>query len=126
MDALAHFHFLRPEWLLLAPAFMLFERLLRSTQATPDRFSGIIDPALLEHLRVQRPPIARFNPTSVLVVLIVLLTLVMAGPSWQQQPSPLAEDTAPLVIVLDVSESMATTDTLRVDCFVVFRKSAIS
>lgn len=110
MEVLAHFHFLRPEWLLLGPALLLFERLLRSTQTTPDRFSGIIDPALLEHLRVQRPPIARFNPTSVLVVLIVLLTLVMAGPSWQQQPSPLAEDTAPLVIVLDVSESMATTD----------------
>ena len=126
MEVLAHFHFLRPELLLLGPALLLFERLLRSTQTTPDRFSGIIDPALLEHLRVQRPPIARFNPTSVLVVLIVLLTLVMAGPSWQQQPSPLAEDTAPLVIVLDVSESMATTDTLRVDCFVVFRKSAIS
>ena len=45
MEVLAHFHFLRPEWLLLGPALLLFERLLRSTQTTPDRFSGIIDPA---------------------------------------------------------------------------------
>ncbi|MDG1065838.1 MAG: VWA domain-containing protein [Luminiphilus sp.] len=110
MDVLTHFHFLRPEWLLMGPALLVFERFLRAAHADPNQFSGIIDSALLEHLRVQKPPIARFNPNSVLVVLMLLLTLVMAGPSWQQQPSPLAEDTAPLVIVLDVSESMATTD----------------
>lgn len=110
MEVLTHFHFLRPEWLLLCPGFLILERLLRSAQTGPDRFSGIIDPELLQHLRVQKPPIARFNPTSVLTALMLLLTLVMAGPSWQQQPSPLAEDAAPLVVVLDVSESMATTD----------------
>ena len=110
MEILTHFHFLRPEWLLLAPGLLILERLLRSSQANSDRFSGIIDPELLQHLRVQKPPIARFNPTSVLVIIALLLTLIMAGPSWQQQPSPLAEDAAPLVVVLDVSESMATTD----------------
>jgi Ca-activated chloride channel family protein len=110
MEVLTHFHFLRPEWLLMAPALLLFERFIRAAQTDPNQFSGIIDSALLEHLRVQKPPIARLNPNSVLVVLMLLLTLVMAGPSWQQQPSPLAEDTAPLVIVIDVSESMATTD----------------
>ena len=110
MEMITHFHFLRPEWLLLAPGLLIFERLLRSSQANPDRFAGVIDPELLQHLRVQKPPIARFNPNSVLVIVVLLVTLIMAGPSWQQQPSPLAEDAAPLVVVIDVSESMATTD----------------
>ena len=110
IEQLGHFHFLRPEWLLLIPGLLLFERLLRNPEANRDRFHDIIAPELLEHLRLRRPRGARFNPSSVLAVLLALLTLVMAGPSWRQQPSPLAEDAAPLVIALDISESMATTD----------------
>lgn len=110
LEQMAYFHFLRPEWLLLAPGLLLFERLLRSSDSGGDRFHHVIEPELLQHLRLRRPRSALFNPTSVLAVLLAILTLVMAGPSWRQQPSPLAEDTAPLVVALDISESMATTD----------------
>jgi Ca-activated chloride channel family protein len=34
----------------------------------------------------------------------------MAGPTWQQQPSPFFEDNSELVIALDVSDSMNNTD----------------
>ena len=36
--------------------------------------------------------------------------VIAAGPSWRQQPSPLSEDATPLIILLDVSESMTQTD----------------
>lgn len=110
IEQMIHFHFLRPEWLLLAPGLLVFERLLRTSGDNGDRFHDIIDPELLEPLRLRKPRGALFNPNSVLIVFLALLTLVMAGPTWRQQPSPLAEDAAPLIVVLDISESMATTD----------------
>ena len=110
LEDLAYFHFLRPQWLLLGPGLLVFERLLRRPEQHADRFSKIIEPTLLEHLRIQKPGAARFNPRVSLVLLFSLLVVVLAGPTWRQQPSPLAEDTAPLVIVVDVSESMAMTD----------------
>jgi len=106
----ALFHFLRPEWLLLLPGLAVLELLLKKRQRRDDPFDHIIAPALLKHLRLARPKRSLFSPDSALVVLIVLLSLVLAGPSWQQQPSPLAEDNAPLVILMDVSASMNATD----------------
>jgi len=78
LEQMAYFHFLRPEWLLLAPGLLLFERLLRSSGSGGDRFHYVIDPELLQHLRLRRPRSALFNPTSVLAVLLAILTLVMA------------------------------------------------
>ena len=107
---LALFHFLRPEWLLLLPSLSVLEFLLRNRERSDDPFQHIIAPSLLKHLRLARPKRSLFSPDSALAVLIILLTLVLAGPSWRQQPSPLAQDNAPLVIVIDVSESMQATD----------------
>lgn len=110
MTGLATFHFLRPEWLLLLPGLLLLELLLHNRQYTEDPFQGIIAPPLLRHLRLARPKRSLFSPDSALLLLVALLTIVLAGPSWQQQPSPLAEDNAPLVILMDVSDSMKATD----------------
>lgn len=104
-----HFHFLRPEWLMLGPALWLLERLLHRRPAA-DPFRGIIDPVLLENLRVKRPKRGWFTPENTLRVLFVLAIIIIAGPSWRQQSSPLAEDAAPVVIALDISASMAAQD----------------
>ena len=90
MIDLAVFHFLRPEWLLLLPGLAVLELLLHKRQRRDDPFDNIIAPALLKHLRLARPKRSLLSPDSALVVLIALLSLVLAGPSWQQQPSPLA------------------------------------
>ena len=88
IEQLGHFHFLRPEWLLLIPGLLLFERLLRNPEANRDRFHDIIAPELLEHLRLRRPRGARFNPSSVLAVLLALLTLVMQDRVGASNPRP--------------------------------------
>lgn len=104
------FHFLRPAWLLLLPGLLLLEYLLGNRQQGDDPFHGIIAPSLLKHLRLARPRRSLLSPDSALVLLIALLSVVLAGPSWRQQPSPLAQDNAPLVILMDVSESMKAAD----------------
>lgn len=109
-EMIDHFHFLRPVWLLLIPCLFLLELLLRREAGTDDPFRGIIEPALLEKLRLRQTSRVWFNPGSALRVLMLLTIIIAAGPSWRQQPSPLAEDAAPLVLVIDVSESMASTD----------------
>ena len=40
----------------------------------------------------------------------MLLLIVLMGPSWRQQPSPLSQDEAALVVLLDVSNSMEQRD----------------
>lgn len=109
-ESFQHFHFLRPQFaLLLIPwvALLLFQR--RQKNAT-DMFGGIIAPHLLEHLRVQRIRTSWFNPRSVTTVFSLLALVVLMGPSWRQQPSPLHEDEAALIILLDLSSSMEQRD----------------
>ena len=109
-ELLTHFHFLRPEWLALAPVLLVIERWLARSAASEDPFTGIIEASLLKHLRLARPRSAWFNPGTALALLLGLAIIILSGPSWRQQPSPLARDAAPLIVVLDVSASMNTTD----------------
>jgi Ca-activated chloride channel family protein len=73
-------------------------------------FDGIIAPHLLEHLRVSRFQSRWINPRTFTGVLLILLLIILMGPSWRQQPSPLSQDEAALVIMLDVSASMSQRD----------------
>ena len=63
----------------------------------------MIAPHLLAHLRVGTGEGWRFRPLHLIVTLLVLGAVALAGPTWEREVSPLAEDTAPLIIALDVS-----------------------
>lgn len=110
LAALEHFHFLRPAWALLLIPLLLVAIMQNRRQAGRDMFGGIIAPHLLEHLRLQRFNSRWINPRSFSIVFMVLTLLVLMGPSWRQQPSPLSQDDAALVILLDVSSSMRQKD----------------
>lgn len=105
-----HFHFLRPYWALLLVPWIILFAVRNRREHQPDKFGGIIAPHLLEHLRVSRFKSRWFNPRSFTTVLLALLMLLLMGPSWRQQPSPLSQDDAALVILLDVSSSMEQRD----------------
>ena len=107
---LEHFHFLRPAWALVILPWLLIVLVQNRREASRDMFGGIIAPHLLEHLRLQRADSRWFNPRSLTTVLTALMLIVLMGPSWRQQPSPLAQDEAALVIMLDVSSSMQQKD----------------
>ncbi len=107
---LEHFHFLRPAWALAAIPWLVITLILRKRQASYASFGDIIAPHLLAHLRLQRFDARWLNPRNFSDAITVLLLIVLMGPSWRQQPSPLSQDEAALVVLLDISSSMQQRD----------------
>ncbi len=110
LSALQYFHFLRPEWGLLVIPWLAMVLVQNRQRADRDMFGGIIAPHLLQHLRLQRFDTRWLNPRNFSMVFMLLALLVLMGPSWRQQPSPLNQDEAALIILLDASSSMQQTD----------------
>ena len=109
-DFLSDFHLLRPWGLLLAvPAIALWWR-ARQAADTTRRWSEVIDPVVLKALTVGGGGGLRFGPHDLLLVGWVVAALAVAGPTWQREPSPFAEQSAPAMIVLKVTPSMMTPD----------------
>jgi Ca-activated chloride channel family protein len=104
------FHFLRPWWLLLIPAAIWLHIVLRRAVSAADQWQGLIAPELLEHLVVGRGKSRRVRPYQLQTVLVVLLSLAVAGPAWERELTPFTEDRAPLVIALELTASMLGTD----------------
>jgi Ca-activated chloride channel homolog len=110
--SLNSFHFIRPVWLvLLVPAAVLWW-LLRQ-QSDPGRaWRRIVAPHLLEHLWGGEQTKRRFGPVAWLALAWLVTILAVAGPTWRQETSPFAEETAALAVVIKVSPSMMTEDLL--------------
>jgi len=104
------FFFLRPWFLLLAPAGLAIAWLW-SKQADPKaRWRGIIEPALLDHLLVGGRPGVQFTPIRLVAASLVLAGIAAAGPTWEREPPPFLEDRAPMVVALDLSPTMDASD----------------
>jgi Ca-activated chloride channel family protein len=104
------FHFIRPEWLLaLMPAALLWWLLRRRTDSSR-AWRGLIAPHLLEQLWGGKEHRSRFGPLAFVGLTWLLTIVAIAGPTWQHEPSPFADDTAALAIVMRVSPSMQTED----------------
>jgi Ca-activated chloride channel family protein len=105
-----HFHFLRPWWgLLLVPTLLLLVQQWRQRDYE-SAWQSIIAPHLLQALRVRQFRNHWFNPVTVAALFMFLTALILMGPSWRQQDSPLTRDDAALVILLDASQSMRQKD----------------
>lgn len=107
---LQYFHFLRPWWLLLIPlALTLWWRIRRRT-TTPASPPGGLAPHLAAALTVGDPRTRKLLAIDGVVAAIALAALAAAGPTWSRVPNPLVAQTAPLAIVLQVSDSMLAGD----------------
>ena len=108
--AMDEFHFLRPFWLLAAiPALAVWWGLWRQHDSV--RFwRQVVDQHLLEHLVVGESKQRGLSPIQLLLVTWIICTLALAGPAWQMEASPFADDQAGLVVLLKVSSSMLATD----------------
>ena len=104
------FHFLRPEWLWALLPLAVVVILLTRRRDPVRRWSEVIAPHLLEHLVVRPHGGERLRPVHLLALVGVLASVALAGPSWRREPPPFTEDTAPLVIAIDLSESMLVED----------------
>jgi Ca-activated chloride channel homolog len=104
------FHFLRP-WAFagLLPAVLLLWLIWRR-QAVSRAWRGIVASHLLPYLVSDRRGGSGNIPIVLVAVGWTLTTFSLAGPTWRREPSPFADDTAALAIVLKVTPSMETED----------------
>ncbi|MDP2607465.1 MULTISPECIES: VWA domain-containing protein [unclassified Oceanobacter] len=104
------FHFLRPEWLwlLLPAALLLWQNHRRQLQS--GQWQTLMDPQLLDYMVEQQPAQGRRPGLIWLALGWLLATLAMAGPSWEKLPQPVYKNQHILVILLDMSYSMAAQD----------------
>ena len=107
---MAELHLLRPLWLWsLAPALLIWWGLWRG-QDHVAAWRQVIDPELLEHLLVGERQSRRMRPIHLTLLLWVVCAVALAGPSWQREPSPFADDQAGLVVLMKASTTMNGTD----------------
>jgi len=105
-----NFHWLRPEWLWALVPFALFALtlLMRGRRASP--WEKAVAPHLLRHLRSTSSLRAAIGPEALLSFLGVIAVLAAAGPTYRPQPNTGDPSKSPLVIVIDLSRSMAGKD----------------
>jgi Ca-activated chloride channel homolog len=109
-DWIRAIHFLRPEWLWLliaAPVIYVSATFRDDIRARCKRY---IDADLLKHLIVSRKNRWTLRPIHTLVMIIVLGSIALAGPTWKREQMPFTEDKAPLVIAVDLSRTMDAID----------------
>src|SRR5690606_9241748 len=109
LDLLHAVHWARPQllWALLAlPLILLWSWRRRRDRR---RWQRVVDAHLLPHLLVAGSGGARSVPWALLLGW-TLAVLALAGPGWRQQAQPLLQPQSPLVLVLDLSTRITTTD----------------
>lgn len=105
-----NFHFLRPWWLLLLlTTVMYLWWIWRGSNFRLD-WKHLLSPHLYQALLVRDRASMLLSPKSLVTALSIIVSVALAGPTWERTPSPFAEDKAALVICLDVSSSMNQTD----------------
>ncbi|MDG1873831.1 MAG: VWA domain-containing protein [Mariniblastus sp.] len=104
------FHFIRPAFLLaFIPAFAIWWLLQKSSDPRRSML-GDIAPHLLDRLVVRPKNRPKLRPLNLLLPVWLLGTIAAAGPSYQLETSPFAEDKSILMIVVKISESMLSED----------------
>ena len=102
-------HFLRPHWLWALLALPLLAWWWRVQRHRLNAWQGHVDAHLLQHLLVRGGSAARAGMI-VAALAYALAVLALAGPSWRQGDQPVWQAQRPLVVVLDLSSRITTTD----------------
>jgi Ca-activated chloride channel homolog len=103
-------HLMRPEWLWsLVPAGLLALLLWRSRNRKGN-WSSVIAPELLPHLVGRSIGSSGPNLLPLLFLGWILAALGASGPSWEKIPQPVHQKQDALVLVLDLSYSMKSSD----------------
>ncbi len=109
MNALTNFHFIRPILLLLAPLAVVLWWWLRRQNDPLATWRSVMEPELLNAMTVA-PPGRRAPQDLPLLAAWILTVMAISGPTWQQQPSPFADDPVPVMLVLKAGDSMQQSD----------------
>jgi len=105
-----NFHLLRPLWLLALAVPTIIVWMSARSADIRRQWKGMIEPHLLDSLVVDRSPASRMRPSWLLATVLTCAILAVAGPAWERELPPFVEDTAPLVIAVDLSPTMDAID----------------
>lgn len=108
-ELLANFHFIRPFALLLVPLALGIWWLWQRRSDPLRGWREQIDPELMQALVVGGSTASKL-PASLILLGWLVAILAVAGPTWRLEPSPFADDSSPLMIVLKSDISMDTPD----------------
>lgn len=105
-------YFLRPLWLLAIPAIGVVWWLVRKRRVGEPFAAKLVAPHLGEALTINRDAGAGTAPVDGVALVMLSLAVAAAGPCWSKQVSPWFEETTPLVIAIEVTDSMRSNDLL--------------
>lgn len=104
------FHLLRPYWLLaLIPVITLLIFLLKN-KLNQGSWSTVCDAELLPFILQEKSVHKSHWLLSTGAFSCLLMIIALAGPTWERLPSPVFRNASALVIALDLSASMDSTD----------------
>lgn len=112
MSGIDLFHFLRPLWLLATPLVVLVWWLVRRRETAGSATGDFVAPHLRDALTVNRSDRKTVLPVDGVAIAIIFAVLAAAGPTWSKQQSPWFAESAPLVVAIEVSDSMRSNDLL--------------
>ncbi len=103
-------HFMRPLWLIALPITALLWWLTRRAETSKAGVGDLLAPHLREPLTVNRRRRRTLRPVDGVALGLFAAVLAAAGPTWSKQQSPWFSETAPLVVAMEVSDSMRSND----------------
>jgi Ca-activated chloride channel family protein len=105
-----HFHFLRPYWLLVIIPVIFIVLSFSRRDDSMAFWKDVMSKEIIAKLTVSSTGKNWLTPKTLLIVVALVASLVLAGPTWRQQDSPFTEDKSALIIALDVSQTMNQSD----------------
>ena len=110
MSELDLFHFLRPMFLFILPIVLLIWWMVRRRETRNMRTGNLVAPHLQEALTVNRESRRRLRPVDGIGIAMLSAVIAVAGPTWSKEQSPWFNETAPLVVAIEVTDSMRSND----------------
>nr|WP_285540779.1 VWA domain-containing protein [Brucella sp. NBRC 12950] len=107
---ISDFHFLRPVWLILLILPLIMIWLAARSANIRQKWKNMIAPHLLDRLVIEGDSKRRFQPETFLALIMAIMIVGIAGPSWDKETPPFVHDTASLVIAVDLSQTMDAID----------------
>lgn len=110
LDALQAFHLLRPMWALCFPVILLAWWKIRRRHESHDAEPTGIAQHLADAMTLEQSGSERWRPVDTTAWSLALLVFAACGPSWSRASNPFQSETAPMVVVLEVTPSMESPD----------------